>query len=145
MFTEESWQADPSLNILSRLTGLTSLNLRSTHFSSGLEQLAALTCLQHLDLSLNPSFNGSGDAPKPMSCAAPHVMVDGFITLARLANARVAYQLWLVAVFSTRLLFRICRGTQAVPSFAVQRIRLHSNIHFTLLVRSVEYLGFSHT
>ena len=63
VFTEESWQADPSLSILSRLTGLTSLNLRSTHFSSGLEQLAALTCLQHLDLSLNPSFNGSGDAP----------------------------------------------------------------------------------
>ena len=62
VFTEEPWQDDQSLNILSRLTGLTSLNLRCTHFTTGLEQLAALTFLRHLDLSLNPSFNGSGEA-----------------------------------------------------------------------------------
>ncbi|KAK9846102.1 hypothetical protein WJX84_008819, partial [Apatococcus fuscideae] len=58
VFTEASFQSDPSLNVLSRLTRLTSLNLCSTHFTTGLEQLAALTALQRLDLSLNPSFNG---------------------------------------------------------------------------------------
>ena len=78
VFSDDAWQQDPSLNVLSRLTGLTSLNLRSTHFTAGLEQLGTLMRLAHLDLSLNPGFLGSG-VSLPSQWRVPHInMHPGF-------------------------------------------------------------------